>query len=135
MTRIIIDRLTSEQKKLIHSYGEKWRQIAFSTEPIDRQKATEFLKAAYRITALKAPEIFFYESPYAALKNVFVKPMIDILLSRPKRQMIGVCGQIVRRKLGPPMWKKLKVIYASRKHGGMNKITRQLGWELCYQVR
>lgn len=135
MTRVIIDRLTSEQKKLIHSYGDKWRQIAFSTEPIDRQKATEVLKAAYRITALEAPEIIFCESPYAALKNVFVKPMLDILLTRPKRQMTGIVGKIVKRKLGPPMWKKWKVLYASRKHGGRNKIIRQLGRELCHQVR
>ncbi|MEG4588509.1 hypothetical protein QUA54_25305 [Microcoleus sp. MOSTC5] len=34
-----IYRLTQEQEALIPVYREKWRAIALSTEPIDRQKA------------------------------------------------------------------------------------------------
>lgn len=43
----IISKLTPEQKALIPVYREKWRQIALSTERIDREKAAEALKDAY----------------------------------------------------------------------------------------
>lgn len=136
MTSRMIDQLTSEQKKLIHSYGEKWRQIAFSTEPVDRKRITETVKAASSLTTLEEPEIVFCESPYTALKTSFVKPLLDIVLSRPKNQMTSiVCKRIIGRKLGQSMRKKIKFLSSSRKYGGMNKIRKQLGWELCYQVR
>jgi hypothetical protein len=43
----LIEKLTPEQEALIPVYREKWRKIAFSIEPIDRQKAAEAVKAAY----------------------------------------------------------------------------------------
>lgn len=62
--------LTPEQKALIPVYQEKWRQIALSTEPIDRQKAIEAVKAAYALIGEKEPKISFYDSPKAALEIV-----------------------------------------------------------------
>ena len=136
MTTLMIDQLTSEQKNLIHSHGDKWQEIAFSTEPIDRKRITDIVKAAYGVTALEESEIVFCESPYTALKNSFIKPMLDIVLSRSKRLMTGiVCRKIVSRKLGQPMRKKFKFLSSSRNYGGMNKIRKRLGWEFCYQVR
>ncbi|NEQ23063.1 MAG: hypothetical protein F6K28_28700, partial [Microcoleus sp. SIO2G3] len=43
----LIETLTPEQEALIPVIREKWRQIALSTEPINRQKATQAIKAAY----------------------------------------------------------------------------------------
>jgi hypothetical protein len=40
-----IERLTPEQEALLPEYRDKWRKIALSTEPIDRQQATEAIKA------------------------------------------------------------------------------------------
>jgi len=64
MSEINIDKLTPEQEALIPVYQEKWRSIALSTEPIDRQKATEAVKKAYALIGLSEPEILFYDSPY-----------------------------------------------------------------------
>ena len=35
-----IEKLTPEQEALIPVYREKWKAIALSTEPIDRQEAS-----------------------------------------------------------------------------------------------
>ena len=47
MSQIKIDKLTPEQEALIPVYRQKWKAIALSTEPIDRQKAAEVVKTAY----------------------------------------------------------------------------------------
>ena len=69
----MIQKLTSEQEALIPVYREKWREIAVSTEPIDRQKAAEAVKYAYSALCLEEPEIIFCESPYAAVIVVIVR--------------------------------------------------------------
>ena len=62
----MIAELNPEQKALIPIYRDKWINIALSTEPIDRQKATEVVKRAYALISLSEPEIIFCDSPYAA---------------------------------------------------------------------
>lgn len=66
----IITELTSEQKALIPMYGEKWRRVAISCQPLDQKKATKAVKNAYAAIGLSAPEIVFYQGPYAALKGI-----------------------------------------------------------------
>ena len=66
----IITELTPEQEALIPVYREKWRKIALSTERIDQVKATEAIKAAYKFFDAEAPLIEFFDSPYAALKEL-----------------------------------------------------------------
>ncbi len=66
----IITALTPEQQALIPVYREKWRKIALSTQRVDREKATEALKAAYNFFDSEAPEIEFFDSPKAALKEL-----------------------------------------------------------------
>ncbi|MFB2919003.1 DUF6745 domain-containing protein [Aerosakkonema funiforme] len=63
----MIAKLTSEQEALIPVYLEKWRSIALSTEPIDRQKASEAVKAVYELIGEQEPLIVFFDSPYSAL--------------------------------------------------------------------
>ena len=68
-----IETLTPEQEALIPVIRDKWRAIAHSTEPIDRQKATEAVKAAYAAIDKKEPEILFCNNPYVALKTVMFR--------------------------------------------------------------
>jgi len=65
----VIDKVTPEQEALIPVYREKWRAIALSTEPIDRQKAAEAVTAAYALLGKKPPLILFCDSPYASFHS------------------------------------------------------------------
>ncbi|MGL5060470.1 MAG: DUF6745 domain-containing protein [Microcoleus sp.] len=62
----MIEELTPEQEDLLLVYDEKWCEIMYSTEPIDREKASEAVKSAYRVIEEKEPEIIFCDSPYEA---------------------------------------------------------------------
>jgi hypothetical protein len=71
MSETKIDKLTPEQEALIPVYKEKWRRIALSTEPIDRQKVAEAVKIACAAAGYeKEPKIIFFESPKAACEAV-----------------------------------------------------------------
>ena len=85
-----INSLTPEQEALIPVYREKWRAIALSTEPIDRQKAAEAVKTVYAAIGYKEPEILFFDSPYGALKFI-LHPL----------------GGKLRNSLGSPLGDKL----------------------------
>ena len=74
----LIEKLTPEQEALIRVYREKWRSIALSIEPIDHQKATEAVKAAYKLIGKQEPEIVFFDSPYAFLNSF--PPQLDGVL-------------------------------------------------------
>lgn len=65
-----IESLTPFQEALIPAIREKWRAIAFSTQPIDRQKAAEAVKAVYALYWEQEPEILFFDSLYATLKDI-----------------------------------------------------------------
>ncbi|MDB9511632.1 hypothetical protein PN499_10600 [Kamptonema animale CS-326] len=66
----MIDKLTLEQEALMVIYREKWKAIARSTEPIDRDKAADTVKAIYAALGQQEPKITFFDSPYAALKSI-----------------------------------------------------------------
>lgn len=63
-------QLTPKQEALIATIQEKWRAIAFPTEPVDRQKASVAVKTAYELMGFQEPEILFFDSPYQALVTV-----------------------------------------------------------------
>ncbi len=63
-------KLTPEQKALIPVYRDKWRQIALSTERIDRAKAESAIKAAYIANGKPEPEVQFYSSPCVVWKSL-----------------------------------------------------------------
>ena len=48
----IITELTTQQQALIPIYRDKWLKIALSTERIDEERATEAIKAGYKICRL-----------------------------------------------------------------------------------
>lgn len=76
----MINEITTAQADLIPVYREKWRRIALSTQPIDRQKAAEsILKAikaiqiAYTTIDLELPTIVFCNNPQSALTDYVSK--------------------------------------------------------------
>ena len=83
-------QLTSKQESLIPGIREKWRAIAFPTEPIDRQKASLAVKAAYKLIGCQEPEIVFFDSPHAALVtilNQLVQQLDSELVRRLESQL------------------------------------------------
>lgn len=66
----MIETLTPEQEDLMEVYHDKWWEIMYSIEPIDREKAAEAVKQAYLAIDAKEPEIIFCGSPYEATNLV-----------------------------------------------------------------
>jgi hypothetical protein len=52
-----------DYRKIVDRYIEKWDKILFSTQPVDRDKATKAVIDAYKAIDLPPPEIFFLSSP------------------------------------------------------------------------
>jgi hypothetical protein len=52
-----------DYKQIIDRYIEKWDKILFSTQPINRDKATKAIIDAYKAIDLAPPEIYFLSSP------------------------------------------------------------------------
>ncbi|GJD22118.1 hypothetical protein RIVM261_070740 [Rivularia sp. IAM M-261] len=59
-------QLTSQQEAIFLEYQQKWRKIALSTEPIDKEKAEIAVKSAYTLIGEPQPEVIIFDSPYAA---------------------------------------------------------------------
>jgi hypothetical protein len=68
-----IEKLTPSQEAVMPVYLQKWRKIAFSTERIDRDQATEAVKAAYNLIGKQAPFVLFFDSPDTALRELETK--------------------------------------------------------------
>jgi hypothetical protein len=66
MTQPKINSLTNEQNAVIADYIEKWQAIKLSNQPINREKATNAVKAAYAYQRKPQPKIIFVESPCSA---------------------------------------------------------------------
>ncbi len=62
--------LNDKQKNLIISTHNKWRLLADSIEPINREKATSGIKSAYSLLGKAEPYIVFFDSPHRALVAV-----------------------------------------------------------------
>ena len=61
-----IVRLTLEQIDLIPAHIEKWKNIALSTERLDRDRAEQIINFAYELIGYQPPKILFFDSPLAA---------------------------------------------------------------------
>ncbi|MCG8367647.1 MAG: hypothetical protein MJA27_30470 [Pseudanabaenales cyanobacterium] len=59
----LIRQLTAEQEVMIPVYLEKWRRIALSTQPINRQRAQAAVNSAYAAIGRRSPEVFFVSGP------------------------------------------------------------------------
>ncbi|GET38460.1 hypothetical protein MiSe_32180 [Microseira wollei NIES-4236] len=92
-----IENLIPEQEALIPVYREKWRQIALSSKPIDREKAAEAIKSAYIAIGYKQPRILFFDSPSAAIETI-------VHNSDLKRERGNKLGSQLRRHLDIQLW-------------------------------
>lgn len=64
-----IREIESEQQALISVYQDKWKAIARSTNRINRVEAAKRIKLAYAALEQEEPEIYFFDSPNAALNS------------------------------------------------------------------
>jgi hypothetical protein len=60
-----------EYKNIIDRYIDKWDKILFSTQPVDREKATKAVIDAYSAIDMPPPEIFFLSSPSLEQNSFF----------------------------------------------------------------
>ena len=111
--------LSPEKEQLISIYRNKWKKIARSTQPIDREKAATALKSAYAWVGRQEPKIFFFESPNAALNaaaNQFWEP-IQEQLSEGLVVILGgfidikysIFSQVMSDSLADYLWQSLWV--------------------------
>ncbi|MEG4231477.1 hypothetical protein QUA40_05065 [Microcoleus sp. Pol11C3] len=122
-----IDRLTPEQEALIPVYREKWRAIALSTEPIDRQKAAEAVTAAYALLGKKPPLILFCDSPYASFHPTFSQ-MESLFWNDPWQQPDGLLDWQLDLQLDWQLRRQLTTLLG--KHHLKSKLVRRLNREL-----
>ena len=73
MSLIDIFKLTPEEENLLAGCRDKWKAIILSTKPINREKATEAVSAAYVYITKKKPKIIFFDNPYLAWKAIFTE--------------------------------------------------------------
>jgi hypothetical protein len=66
-----------EYKQIIDRYIDKWDKILFSTQPVDREKATKAVIDAYSEIDLSPPEIFFVSSPSLEQNSFFYSVSYD----------------------------------------------------------
>ncbi len=109
--------ITSEQEALFPAYLDKWRAFALEPGPIDRQKATQAIKAAYDLFGLQEPKILFFDSPYAAL---------NALLSQP--------GSQLGKQLEGKVWRELEG-QLSEVESQLSQLWRQLKHQLESELR
>ncbi len=65
-------QLTPEQEAQIPYYAKKWRDIAYSTDRIDRERVTEIISRAYSLIDKEPPPIVFCSSPFDYIQKVSV---------------------------------------------------------------
>ncbi|MBD2077892.1 hypothetical protein H6F86_29190 [Phormidium sp. FACHB-592] len=90
--------LTPEQEALILVYQEKWRKIALSTEPIDRQKTVRIIQKFYAVLSQQKPHVLFFDSPLAAYSELLQRGLEDRLLDRlyyKLWQALKISGELI----------------------------------------
>ncbi|MBD2006834.1 MULTISPECIES: DUF6745 domain-containing protein [Cyanophyceae] len=135
MSQKKIEKLTPEQEALIPLYRDKWRNIAYSTEPIDREKAAEAVKEAYNLIALSEPKIIFCDSPYSADNQ---------WLSKESREFTddsyGRVSQELEYKLWDKLmgqlWEKMRSYFETEElHTHLhNQVSSKIGMELGFEL-
>lgn len=125
-----IEELTPEQEALIPSFRDKWIEIAFSIEPIDRGKVGDAVKRLYKLIKIQEPNIYFSRSPDDAL-NMFIRqiqlPSQELNHSLPweslRQQITEIYGNPLSMEL---RYELLQTLY--------NRINQQVKDELMSQI-
>lgn len=131
MSEIKIEKLTPEQEALIPVYREKWRAIALSTEPINSEKASTSIKAAYQLIGYLEPEIIFCDSPFAARKTFGSQPGHQ-LASRLTSQLESLLWSQMLSRVEDGLWSELTNYLSSQLERQLwNQVWRQLENQLA----
>jgi hypothetical protein len=72
-----IQSLTPEQLAAISEYANKWLSIGSSTDPTDEDKGTAAIVKMYEIAGYKAPKVYWFDSPLAALLAAAADANVD----------------------------------------------------------
>ena len=135
-----IGRLSSEQEKRIPAYRDKWMGIALDTQACDREAGTHWLREAFRVAGLKAPErILWEDSPLAALRTYRSVALVGLEDSirddSPDRMIVEkVVGQM-RSQVRKEMMRRVKLDLWTRVWSGVSLgigayLGRQIGADL-----
>ncbi|WP_143467781.1 DUF6745 domain-containing protein [Leptolyngbya ohadii] len=99
-------QLPPEQDDLIPEFRKKWRSICLSTDPIDRARAIDAIEVAYTALGLAAPQVLFFDSPWAALLQFFAPKLWEQHLlhrvSDPSVRHLNLLSQQLGRSLKRP---------------------------------
>lgn len=128
-------KLTPEQEALIPVTRAKWRAIAVSTEPIDRQKASLAVKEAYKLIGKQEPNIVFFRSPSQALVAVLdqlVQQLDSELVSRIESQLNSQQGNELESELVRQLVSQLAIPLEKQLE---KQLGRQLGSQLESQLK
>lgn len=112
--------LSFEQEALIPVFTEKWLQIAFSEDKIDRDRAKNTINAAYAFMGYSEPEILFFENIESIARNIqlILEKKIPNL-NKPAREPVL---KRIGNKLGKPLSRSFWNLY------------RQLYRQLCIEI-
>jgi hypothetical protein len=72
MSQVI--ELTAKQESLLEEYKIKWQTIVLSTNPIDRNKATQAIKTIYKqVKSFEYFNMYFFDSPLGVANLSFLE--------------------------------------------------------------
>ena len=71
---IVADELTTEQKKYIHDWQERYLNAGLSTKPADRFRAERAIAEIYKTIKLETPKMIWALSPYQA--NIIINTLL-----------------------------------------------------------
>lgn len=131
--------LTPEQEALILVYQEKWRKIALSTEPIDRQKIVRIIQKFYSVLSQQKPKVLFFDSPFAAYSELLQQRLENKLLDRLLYQLwerLKISGELIEIPLEIQCKERgLKISEANDLHNDLTHLNVQIVHQLELQLQ
>lgn len=113
MPKRIITELSIEQEAILVSYLEKWKTIATLTQPIDREKVAESIRAAYVASNYPEPEIVFSCNPCTAIEEILATENFKTHLGcnichKFRERVMGHLNHLIERQFDKSLFYKLK---------------------------
>jgi len=129
------DRLTKGQAATLPAICEKWKRFALSTEPADRQKAQDLIKAAYKACHERPPRMIWISSPFQ-LSAEQTKPFLPRLQFPLRRSLDYSISLGALRFYKDPIVRRVQGVIAAAVPGivsplprGLNLVDNHLGTE------
>ncbi len=127
------EELNLNIKALGSEIQEKWKAIATKTEPLDRQKAANSIKAIYALYNKPEPEIIFCDSPLAALKLILGKLTAQLL---HQTDPLGKPFAKPNERLWKPLQVEIQNLFGKSLFDALgNKLGKEITQKLKHQLR